>query len=182
MCSAIRKLGALTLGAWFLVSGCASPYDPGASRSSQVLEGTNRSAKSSYLAFAELLTQDPKLAISERARSHDGLKVKLVGYMAELEVAPRDAFYITQIPVTCDEAGDGTADLPLTAVLVKLGNHGSRFTHHVAGPIEVTGIFNVGRVTDSNGRNAWFSLTLEELSHEQQASLASSVEPAVALE
>lgn len=115
----------------------------------------------SYLAFGELLERGPKLAISERARSHNGQRVLLEGYMADLELPPRGAFYLVPIPVTCDEASDGAADLPPTAVLVNVNASSARDIPHLEGLLQVTGKLSVGRVVDSNGRSAWFSVTLD---------------------
>jgi len=116
----------------------------------------------SYLAFSELIAKGTKLAISERAHAHVGQRVKLVGYMANLELPPDGAFYLAPIAVTCDEAGDGTAELPLNSVLVTSSNAVAKPVPHIDGLIEVVGKFEVGRTTDSLGRATWFRLTLDD--------------------
>jgi hypothetical protein len=41
----------------------------------------------------------------------------MVGFMAELELPLRGAFFLTPRPLHGDEAGGGTAELPLDAAL-----------------------------------------------------------------
>jgi hypothetical protein len=81
--------------------------------------------------------------------------------MANLEKPADGSFYLTPIAVTCDEAGDGTAELPLTSILVTATQALAKPVEHVEGLVEVTGTFEVGRVTDSLGRAAWFHLVLD---------------------
>lgn len=114
-----------------------------------------------YLTFGELLSSGPKLALSERARAHHGKRVKLVGYMANLESPADGSFYLTPIAVTCDEAGDGTAELPLTSILVTVTQALAKPVEHVDGLVEVIGTIEVGKVADSLGRTAWFRLILD---------------------
>jgi hypothetical protein len=115
-----------------------------------------------FIAFSELIAEGPKLRISERAQRLKGERVKLVGYMANLELPPVGAFYLTPIAVSCDEAGDGAAELPLNSVLVTSRNAAEKTVSQVDGIVEVVGEFDVGRQTDSLGRVFWFQLTLDE--------------------
>jgi hypothetical protein len=54
------------------------------------------------ITFADLLVPGPKLAPSPRLAALAGRRVRLIGFMAELEDPPRGAFYLTARPVRCD--------------------------------------------------------------------------------
>jgi hypothetical protein len=125
-----------------------------------------------FLAFSELIAHGPKLRISDRAQRLKGERVKLVGYMANLELPPAGAFYLTSIAVSCDEASDGAAELPLNSVLVTSRNAAEKTVPHVDGILEVVGELDVGHQTDSLGRASWFRLTLDETAQFDQAKVA----------
>jgi hypothetical protein len=125
-----------------------------------------------FLAFRDLIADGPKLRISDRAHRLKGERVKLVGYMANLELPPVGAFYLTPIAVSCDEASDGAAELPLNSVLVTSRNAAEKTVPHVEGILEVVGELDVGHHTDSMGRASWFRLTLDETAQFDQAKVA----------
>ena len=78
-----------------------------------------RRAEVPRLAFTEFFdASGTELRPSERLLALAGQRVKLVCFMAKMEVAPKGAFYLTPRPVSCDEEGGGTADLPPEAVCV----------------------------------------------------------------
>lgn len=113
------------------------------------------------LELRELLTRGAKLAPSDKASSLSGQRVLLEGYMARMELAPKGAFYLTSRPVHCDEAGAGTADLPPDSVLVTSDILGDESVPFVSGPLEISGVLEVGNRTDAQGRHAGFRLTLD---------------------
>ena len=113
------------------------------------------------LLAGELLAPGPRLAPSARARALDGQRVRLAGYMAELEEPPRGAFYLSPRPVRCDEGGAGTGDLPPDAVRVVVRAAPGAVLPHVPGPIVATGVLVIGNAADADGRVSLFRLVLE---------------------
>ena len=72
-----------------------------------------------------------------------GKRVRISGFMVEMETPPRGGFYITSRPVFCDEAGAGTADLPAASVYVIVRSAKDKEVPFIAGPIEVTGTLDL---------------------------------------
>jgi hypothetical protein len=119
-------------------------------------------AAAASLTFAELF--DPRssqLRPSQRALALDGKRVRMVGFMAKLELELEASFYLTPRPVTGDEAGGGTADLPPGAVRVVLPFLKGTAMPHIDGGIEVVGRFEVGNVVDERGLASAFRIRVE---------------------
>jgi hypothetical protein len=117
------------------------------------------------LAFSELIASDGELGPSAAAQRLSGTRVRMVGFMAHLEIAPRGAFYLTSQPVVCDEAGGGTADLPLDSVWVAVPSLSNTELRHIDGAVEVVGRFEVGnRVDDGFASN--FRIHMDLPAHE----------------
>ncbi|MET0594055.1 MAG: hypothetical protein ABW133_15250 [Polyangiaceae bacterium] len=115
------------------------------------------------LAFRDLVEPTPRaLKPTARARDLAGQRVRMTGFMAEMELAPKGAFYLTPIPIRCDEAGGGTADLPPTSVLVVVPTEKGRKIDHVAGELEATGTWEVGNRADEEGRISAFRIVTDE--------------------
>ena len=87
-------------------------------------------------------------------------RVKLVGYMAQMELPLEGSFYLVPQPVFCDEEGGGTADLPPETVLVVVPAFSRQKVPFVAGPIEVTGILSVGN-EEKDGRVSAIRVTVD---------------------
>jgi hypothetical protein len=85
----------------------------------------------------------------------------MVGFMAEMEIPPRGGFYLAPRPVRCDEAGGGTADLPLESVLVVSPSAADATVAFLPGPLEATGILEVGNRPDADGRISAIRLVLD---------------------
>ena len=113
------------------------------------------------LSPGELLEPGPRLKASSRALGLSGQRVRLVGFMAHLELPPRGAFYLTGRPVRGDEAGGGTADLPPDAVLVVVPGAPDQPVDWVGGELAVSGAFAVGNRPGPDGHPAAFRLTVE---------------------
>jgi hypothetical protein len=135
-------------------------------------------APDARLEFPDLLEHSPKLAPSAKATSLSGKRITLVGYMAQMELAPKGAFYLTSRPVQCDEAGGGTADLPPDSVLVLAEALGDKTAPFVPGALELSGVFDVGNRVDAEGRVSGFRLTLDAPLGEQLAQLDAPLAPA----
>lgn len=97
------------------------------------------------LAFRDLLTADAAgVRTSVKARALSGSRVRLVGFMAKMEVPPKGGFYLTPRPVACDEEGGGTADLPPESVFVVVRSSPGRELPWSPRALEVTGLLEVG--------------------------------------
>ena len=83
----------------------------------------------------------------------------MVGFMAHMEQAPAGAFYLTSRPVSCDEMGAGTGDLPLDTVRVNIVP-APKEVAFVPGPIEVTGVLELGRREEPDGAVSHIRLVL----------------------
>ena len=114
------------------------------------------------LAFAEFFTTEGgELKPSPRLQALAGQRVKVVGFMARMEVAPKGAFYLTPRPVSCDEEGGGTADLPLEAVFVIVRSSFGKDIPHTARALEVTGRLEVGYRVEPDDRVTHIRLLLD---------------------
>jgi len=116
---------------------------------------------STPLALRELLEPGPKLRPSEKALSLNGQRVNLVGFMARMEEPILGGFYLVPRPLSLDESGAGTGDLPSESVLVLVPGSEGKAVAHVPGALEGTGILEVGNHTDAEGRVSNFRLKLD---------------------
>jgi hypothetical protein len=91
----------------------------------------------------------------------NGKRVSLVGFMAQMEIAPLGAFYLCPRPVVCDEEGGGTADLPPESVLVIMRSQKGQTVSFIPNALEVTGILEVGAQTSTDGSISYFRLILD---------------------
>jgi hypothetical protein len=123
--------------------------------------GGNDQPAAITLKFSELLDPGPRLKPSAKALSLNGQRVRLVGFMAQMELPPTGAFYLVPRPISLDESGGGTADLPLDSVMVLVPSEPGKVITHVSGALEGTGIFEVGNKTDAEGRTSNFRLRLD---------------------
>lgn len=112
------------------------------------------------LEFSEFFQPGAELKPSGKLQSLNGQRVHIVGYMAQMEIPPPGGFFLTPRPVRCDEAGGGTADLPLESVLV-LSASAARAVPFLAGPLDVSGVLEVGNLAGADGRISAFRLRLD---------------------
>jgi hypothetical protein len=134
------------------------------------------------LTFADLLAPGPALKPSPRLATLAGHRVKLAGFMAELEEPPRGAFYLASRPVRCDEGGGGTGDLPPDAVRVVVRSASGEEIPFYPGLLEVTGLLETGAQADEDGRPSYFRVTLdrpEDLGRPPSRSTPTATAPAV---
>lgn len=166
-----RSPGVLALAATLLLTlaGCdrsqgADPVAVGAMAAPHPTAGASSNAQQDNapsLRVSQLLEPGAELKPSSLASSLSGARVRLSGFVAEMELPPRGALYLVPQPMHCDEAGGGTADLPPEAVLVTLPPTLKQPSEHVAGLVEAVGVLEVGNRTDEQGRSANFRLRLE---------------------
>jgi hypothetical protein len=113
------------------------------------------------ISFSDLLVPGPRLTPSPKLAALAGRRVRMVGFMAELEAPPRGAFYLTARPVRCDEGGGGTGDLPPDAVRVIVRSASDQEIPFYPGAIEVAGVLDLGAGADEEGRPSSFRITLD---------------------
>jgi hypothetical protein len=104
------------------------------------------------LAFDDFFVKDARnLEPTPALMAANGRRVRIVGFMAQMELPPRSGFYLTRRPVFCDEAGGGTADLPPDAVrVVVLSEHPTEIPF-LPGPLAIVGILDVGHKEEPDG-------------------------------
>jgi hypothetical protein len=118
-------------------------------------------APAASLAFGELLQPGVTLAPSRRVLDLAGKRVRLSGFMAQMELPPRGGFYLTARPVHCDEAGGGTADLPPESVRVVVRSARGEEIPFLEGLLEITSELEVGNAADDEGRVSAFRLVVD---------------------
>ncbi len=115
------------------------------------------------LAFTELFeSKTSELKASHKLLSLAGQRVRVVGFMAKMEIAPKGAFYLTPRPVSCDEEGGGTADLPPEAIYVIVRSQADRDIPHSSRALEVTGRLELGYRLEADGRATHIRLLLDQ--------------------
>lgn len=113
------------------------------------------------LRHGELLAPGPVLEPSARATSLNGKRVRMVGFMAQMEMPPRGAFYLVPRPLHVDEAGGGTADLPPQSVLVVSRSVAGQAVPFIPGALEVSGVLEIGNRADEHGHVSAIRLILD---------------------
>ena len=114
------------------------------------------------LSFKEFFeSSDGGLQPSSTLLRLNGKRVRLVGFMAQMETPPLGAFYLCPRPISCDEEGGGTADLPAENVLVIVRSQSGRAVPFSARALEVTGMLEVGNRQDQDGRVSFIRLVLD---------------------
>src|SRR5215813_1646187 len=102
-----------------------------------------------------------ELKPSAKLLSLNGARVRLVGFMANLEAAPEGSFYLCPHPVYGDESGGGTADLPVESVRVIVRSAKGKKISFINRAIEVTGILEVGNRAEEDGTVSAIRLILD---------------------
>lgn len=120
---------------------------------------TNEAASLSFSEFFEARTRG--LKPSAKILGLNNKRVKLNGFMAQMEDAPGGSFFLVPRPIFCDEEGGGNADIPPEAVLVIVPFLSHQKIPFVAGPIEVSGVLELGN-KEQNGRVSSIRLTMDQ--------------------
>jgi len=166
-CSRIR--GIVVTAALSALSGsaCVSP-----SRD----EGSGRPPA---LDFSELYVFGPRAPTpTPKLLSLHGQRVALAGFMVQMEHQPREGFYLAPYPPFCDESGAGRGGLPPPSVLVVPRAVGGEQVAFVEGPIEVTGILEVGNKASKEGEVATVRLFLDDFTYAKYAPTRSAAQAA----
>jgi hypothetical protein len=114
------------------------------------------------LAFSEFFrTSSSRLQPSDKLLALDGQRVRIVGFMAQMEDGPSGAFYLAARPVNCDEGGAGTGDLPPDAVMVVVPWSAGAEIPFLPGPLEVVGTLHLGAAARQDGSPSRIRIVLD---------------------
>lgn len=113
------------------------------------------------LSFGDLFAKGPELRPSQRVEQLAGKRVRVDGFMAHLEQAPKGAFWLCRTPLEIDEGGAGTGDLPVESILVVLTPPSDRRVPPLRGPLRVEGKLEVGRKEAPDGTLSLFRIVLD---------------------
>ena len=114
------------------------------------------------LSFKDFFDTGAELKPSSKLLSLTGKRVRLIGFMSQMEEPPVGAFYLCPRPVLADESGSGTADLPPESVLVIVPSSHGRKISFMPGRLETVGILDVGRREETDGRVSFIRLLLDK--------------------
>jgi hypothetical protein len=120
-------------------------------------------AAATDLSFADFFADDSASSLTPAARqlSLNGQRVRLVGFMAEVETPSPGSFYLCPHPVRLGEEGAGTGDLPPDAVRVGMPAWEGRVVPFIRHRVQVTGILDVGYREGARGEASWIRLTAD---------------------
>lgn len=97
------------------------------------------------LAFRGLLeSRSGRLTPSARLQAAAGTRVRMRGFVADMEMAPKGGFWLLPSPLQADESGGGTADLPPESVFVVVRSSPVTAFRSPNRPVEVTGMLELG--------------------------------------
>jgi hypothetical protein len=115
------------------------------------------------LRFADLLVTRPggQLELAPKLKALVGQRVRIVGFMAKMEVAPAGAFYLVPRPLTSDESGGGGADLPPDAIRVVVRSAKGQPLDHIPRALDVTGTLELGRRDEPDGLPSQIRIVLD---------------------
>jgi len=113
----------------------------------------------SFKDFFELGAKE--LRPAARLLALNGQRVRLIGFMVQMEDPPIGAFYLCPRPILADESGGGTADLPPESVLVIVASSDGKKVSFIPGALEVTGLLQVQRREEADGRISFIRLLLD---------------------
>ena len=144
----------VTLLGSFIVTAQQSP--------SSSKKPTKNLVEVSSLSFGEFFeTSGPGLRPSAKLQSLNKKRVRVIGFMAQMEMEPEGSFYLVPRPVFCDEEGGGNADLPPEALLVVVPSLNKIPVHFKPGLLEVIGILELGNL-ERSGQVSAIRLIAEE--------------------
>jgi hypothetical protein len=108
------------------------------------------------------VTEEGHTRLSPRTEALAGRRVRIRGYMVQMEEPPEGAFYVAARPVFQDESGGGTGDIPPASVRVRVREAEGAQVPFTSRAIEVVGTLEIGREEDPEGRVSFVRLVLEE--------------------
>lgn len=152
--SAAAVLGCLFFAYSSLVSANAATPGLVSISDSQVARGS-----AERLEFRDIVDHSggqPRLG--DRVLGLSGKRVRVTGYIAHLESAPQDGFFVVPIPVHGDESGAGRGDLPLESIFVVTPSNVGSSSDPIDAQVEVVGQLEVGRHEAPDGNAHWLQI------------------------
>ena len=117
------------------------------------------------LKFSEFFVSpigDRGLTFTEKLRSLDGRRVRVLGYMAQQEKPVPGMFLFSAIPVRLNEEHYGLADdLPAATMFVFMPTQRDQVVPHTPGLMLLTGTLSIGNHEEADGRISSVRLALE---------------------
>ena len=102
------------------------------------------------------------LSFTEKLRSLDGKRVRILGYMVRQEQPIPGTLLLTSLPVQSNEEHDGLADdIPAAAVYVSVPSAHGQIIPHTPQPMLLTGTLSVGNREEADGRISTVRLASE---------------------
>ena len=102
------------------------------------------------------------LALTDKLRSLDGKRVRVLGYMARQEQPVPGMFLFSALPVRLNEEHYGLADdLPAATLFVSMPRNRDQVVPHTPGLMRLTGTLSVGNHEEADGRISTVRLALE---------------------
>jgi hypothetical protein len=124
-----------------------------------------RASEMAGLEFSELFRApvgQRGLTISEKAKTLNGQRVRMIGYIVRQEHSLPGMFLLAPIPVQVDQEHYGLADdLPPSTVFVSTPFRSNEPIPFKPGPVLVTGILRVGNREEADGRISIFRLEMD---------------------
>src|SRR5688572_18760485 len=112
--------------------------------------------------FGELIhgrVGDRGLTLSEKAKSLDGKRVRILGHLVRSEDTGSGTFLLAPLPVQLHDEHYGLADdLPPTTVFVSAAAKSKNVIAYKRGLVLVTGVFTVGNREEADGRISTFRI------------------------
>ena len=125
------------------------------------------------LKFSEFFVSpigDRGLTFTEKMRSLDGERVRILGYMAQQEQPVPGLFLFSAIPVRLNEEHYGLADdLPAATMFVLMPTPRDQVVRHAPGLMLLTGTLSIGNHEEADGRISAVRLKLEAAPSVQQS-------------
>lgn len=109
------------------------------------------------------------LDLTEKLRSLDGRRIRILGYMARQARPVAHCFLLAPVPLTLNEIEYGHADdLPATTLHVFTAEEAPLQTPYTPGPLLLTGTLQLGNRLEADGRTSTVRLLLDPPTAEQK--------------
>ena len=165
----VMMVGAVAFAfAWMQPGGATTGNGPALSQEIPPLP-----AGVTELKFSEFFVSpigDRGLTFTEKLRSLDGRRVRVLGYMAQQEQPVPGMFLFSAMPVRLNEEHYGLADdLPAATMFVFMPTQRDQVVRHAPGLMLLTGTLSIGNHEEADGRISAVRLKLEAAPSGQQA-------------
>lgn len=116
------------------------------------------------------------LDFTDKLRSLDGRRIRILGYMARQAKPVDRCFLLAPIPLTLNEIEYGHADdLPATTLHVFTTEEAPAQTPYTPGPLLLTGKLSIGNRLEADGRTSTVRLFLDPPTPEQKQAVEQAV-------